>query len=54
MQEFQACNGLTVVSHSTYSPVLAPCDVFLFLKLKLAQWEGDLMQQQVQATLEDS
>jgi hypothetical protein len=70
MQEFQACNGMIVVSHSTYSPVLAPNDVFLFLKLKLAQkgrrshdmlaqkgrrsHDISIMQEQVQATLEDS
>ena len=59
MQEFQACNGMTVVSHFTYSPVLAPYNVFLSLKLKLAQ-KGrrshviSIMQEQVQAKLEDS
>ena len=59
MQEFQACNGMTVVSHSIYSQVLAPSDVFLFLKLKLAQkgrrsHDISILQELVQATLEDS
>jgi len=59
MQEFQACNGMTVVLHSACSPVLAPYDVFLFLKLELAEkgrrsHDISTMQEQVQATLEDS
>jgi hypothetical protein len=35
LQEFMAKNGGTIVSHLPYSPVLAPCDIFLFSKLNL-------------------
>lgn len=59
VQEFQACNGMTVVSHPLYSPDLAPCDFFLFVKLKVVQkgrnsYDISIMQEQVQTTLEDS
>jgi hypothetical protein len=59
MQEFQACNGMTLVSHSICSPVIAPCDIFLFLKLKLEKkgkifYDISIIQKQVQAILEDS
>lgn len=33
---FLAKNNMTVVPHSTYSPDLAPCDFFLFPKIKIA------------------
>jgi hypothetical protein len=34
--EFLAKNKTTVVLHSLYSPHLAPCDLLLFLNLKMA------------------
>jgi transposase len=35
VSQFLAKNSMTVVPHPPYSPDLAPCDFFLFLKLKL-------------------
>jgi hypothetical protein len=34
-QEFMAKNKMSVTPHSSYSPDLAPCDFFLFPKIKL-------------------
>jgi len=34
-QHFLAKNNMVVIPHSTYSPDLAPCDFFLFPKIKL-------------------
>ncbi|PNF41538.1 hypothetical protein B7P43_G12319 [Cryptotermes secundus] len=35
VQEFLAKNKMAVVPHPPYSPDLAPCDFFLFLKMKI-------------------
>ena len=35
VSQFLAKNNMTVILHSPYSPDLAPCDYFLFPKLKL-------------------
>ncbi|PNF27477.1 hypothetical protein B7P43_G08983 [Cryptotermes secundus] len=35
VQEFWAKNKMTVVAHPPYSPDLAPCDFFLFPKMKM-------------------
>jgi hypothetical protein len=34
VQRFLAAKNVTVVPHSPYSPDLAPCDFFLFSKIK--------------------
>jgi len=35
VSQFLAKNNMTVIPHPPYSPNLAPCDFFLFPKLKL-------------------
>jgi len=35
VSQFLAKNNMTVIPHPPYSPDLAPCDFFLFPKLKL-------------------
>jgi len=34
VQQFLANNNMTVTNHPPYSPDLAPCDIFLFLRMK--------------------
>ena len=36
ISQFLAKNNMTVIPHRPYSPDLAPCDIFLFPKLKLS------------------
>jgi len=36
LQEFLTYNGMTVVPHPQHFPCLAPYDIFVFLKLRLA------------------
>jgi hypothetical protein len=50
---FLACNGMTFVSHPLYSPDVAPCD-FLVFEIQVGMEGKQLMQEQVQAALEDS
>jgi len=33
-QQCFASNNMTVISHSSYSPDLAPCDFFIFHKIR--------------------
>ena len=43
VREFLAKNSITKIDHPTYSPDLAPCDFWLFPKLKMPWRDKDLL-----------
>lgn len=53
VQHFLASKNMTVIPHPSYSPDLAPCDLFLFsmMKIKLKGWRYDPVEE-IQAKLQ--
>lgn len=53
VQHFLASKNMTVIPHPSYSPDLAPCDLFLFsmMKIKLTGWRYDPVEE-IQAKLQ--